>query len=163
MISRIRDSLKWPTLAQMQTAKCCTIVRTVLLLPSNQTNTYTNPTLTSLGYTREVDQSLDNSKWSLDRYSRSQCFSTTSHKRESFPGRRALKHLQSRITSHHKYLESPSEIQPLEQELCSMTMGCQPPKGRNHSNYDPRLEKSKQNKQNGCSWLQEAYDFSVLL
>ena len=31
-------------------------------------------------------------------------------------------------------------IQPLEQELCSMTMGCQPPKGRNHSNCDPRLE-----------------------
>ena len=34
----------------------------------------------------------------------------------------------------------PSTVQPLEQELCSMTMGCQPPKGRNHSNYDPRLE-----------------------
>ena len=71
--------------------------------------------------------------------------SKSSHEWESFPGRRALKHLQSRIASHHKYLESPSEIQPLEQELCSMTMGCQPPKGRNHSNCDPRLEKSKQN------------------
>ena len=66
--------------------------------------------------------------------------SKSSHKWESFPRRRALKHLQSRIASHHKYLEIPSEIQPLEQELCSMTMGCQPPKGPNHSNCDPWLE-----------------------
>ena len=66
--------------------------------------------------------------------------SHSSHEWESFPGRRALKHLQSWIASYHKYLEIPSEIQPLEQELCSMTMGCQPPKGCNHSNCDPRLE-----------------------
>ena len=43
-------------------AKSCTMSRTVLLLPSNQTNTYTSLSLNSLGYTREVDQSMHNPK-----------------------------------------------------------------------------------------------------